>query len=490
MLFTPAINISTFSTETKRFLDRLITTPSVARQALYNTFITTLVSAGIWSKLDIMMLIGSDDATSCTNLISSDYPFARNFQTSTSNTFQPNLSFSSRNNNSAMLTHADLAKTQNYKYDSGMIGCWNLNANASSIVGSGFGPGLWTDTVSSLVRLSPSDAAGDIIIQSNSATTDSFANPGDTRGFYVVNRTSSTSFDLYRNAVNLNTFARNATPFAVTDPINFGAGPLQICAFCVGDQLTSGQITTLYNAISAYRTAILPVHTWNPFDMQINQIDLTNGNLTAKNNVFGIGVISGNPFQYCVRSNVAAPNSASGKYHVEFTQHKAAAGGANTTGLTACGMCSVHLEISNFLSNNFDQSTNGAASFRGGTFSDTINNIVTVISGAPFPVEGEVIAMEVDFLNKRIWFKSSVVGGDWNNIGGADPATNTGGIDITFWLTDNADATANGRAPIFLFCAPQDPAVPGLTGYGITMNVGASAYAITPSAGFGNWVAA
>jgi hypothetical protein len=78
----------------------------------------------------------------------------------------------------------------------------------------------------------------------------------------------------------------------------------------------------------------------------------------------------------------------------------------------------------------------------------------------------------VDRTNNKIWFKNLTAGSGWNNavIGSQNPATNTGGIDISaitgsvYPMSDQNDLN-DAR----------------------TVNLGASAYAGVIPAGFTNW---
>jgi hypothetical protein len=84
-------------------------------------------------------------------------------------------------------------------------------------------------------------------------------------------------------------------------------------------------------------------------------------------------------------------------------------------------------------------------------------------------IDGDVLCTAVDLDNDRIWFR--VNGGDWNNSPAADPATNTGGIDIS--------AIPAGDRYVWV-----DAEEPGDT---VTFNFGRTAYAHTPPTGFGDW---
>jgi hypothetical protein len=84
--------------------------------------------------------------------------------------------------------------------------------------------------------------------------------------------------------------------------------------------------------------------------------------------------------------------------------------------------------------------------------------------------QGDVLSFALDLDNKKIWFRTNnnVV---WNNKPGDDPATNTGGIDIS---TLNA-------GPYFAFGQGYR------TRDTFTANFGGSPYVLPVPSGFGNW---
>jgi hypothetical protein len=90
--------------------------------------------------------------------------------------------------------------------------------------------------------------------------------------------------------------------------------------------------------------------------------------------------------------------------------------------------------------------------------------VVTTIQTA---VAGNIGCVAYDIGNGTIWFRTN--GGNWNNSGTSNPATNTGGISLLFGSSVYPAAA--------LYDATDQ----------ITVNFGATAYAFTPPTGFGNW---
>jgi hypothetical protein len=83
---------------------------------------------------------------------------------------------------------------------------------------------------------------------------------------------------------------------------------------------------------------------------------------------------------------------------------------------------------------------------------------------------GDVLCVALDMSNKRLWFRRNA--GTWNNSGTADPATNTGGFDVSALFT----SAAAFPIAVLVDTGPTD-----------TLNAGASAFAQTMPSGFVAW---
>ncbi len=176
-------------------------------------------------------------------------------------------------------------------------------------------------------------------------------------------------------------------------------------------------------------------------------IALSNGNLT------GTGTANA--------ANVAKATSGSlaGLFYCSFTATTAAGG------ITGVGIANAFA----FINSALGVDTNSLSYRPSGL---VIVNSATVATIASY-ASGAVIDMAVDFTNAKIYFRPN--GGNWNNSGAANPATNTGGISIS--------ALAAGVAyyPSIGLNATSDA---------ITANFGATSYAHAAPSGFGNWPAA
>ena len=181
-------------------------------------------------------------------------------------------------------------------------------------------------------------------------------------------------------------------------------------------------------------------------------ITLSNGNLTATA-TGGTG-----SSRLLVR---ATTSKSSGKWVFAFDP--TAVGAA--TGEYAVGVAAAGASLTNYLGN--DNNSIGAFAngqiWRGGV-QRLAANAVTDYSAAASEV---MIAVDLD--NHTFWVREGA--GNWNNNGSADPATNTGGIDISalpttlfptvqFWTANDA-GTINFGAIAFTNAAPS-----GFTAWG------------------------
>ena len=187
--------------------------------------------------------------------------------------------------------------------------------------------------------------------------------------------------------------------------------------------------------------------TWNPADKAAS-IDLSSGNLTFKLNANGY---------YGVRSVASA---STGKKYWELA--------ANTIVSPLFGI------VEGIVNGAFP--TNGGGFNLGSTLDGIgwtgdgriiLNDaVVATIQGWQ---QGNVLSFALDLDNKKIWFRTNA--GAWNNNPANDPATNTGGIDIS--------TLAGG---------PYFPFGQGFSGRDtFTANFGGSAYTHSMPSGFGNW---
>jgi len=179
--------------------------------------------------------------------------------------------------------------------------------------------------------------------------------------------------------------------------------------------------------------------TWNPLDKSAGII-LSNNNLTAQWNTAAGGVRSTNSY-------------TTGKWYFEIT-HTTAGNNSNTcSGVTTAA---VGLTVPTF----------GNVGVRC-TTGDIIANASTVATLGVVTV-GSRLCFALDLVNQQMWVRLN--GGNWNNSGTANPATNTGGFSISFF-----------SAPVFAWASFGDNLCVQVA------NFGATAFVYSMPSGFSAW---
>lgn len=171
-------------------------------------------------------------------------------------------------------------------------------------------------------------------------------------------------------------------------------------------------------------------------------ITLSNSNLTA---TMGANVNS---------LTKGTSSETTGKFFASFT-------------VTTSGGASVGAAIVNaFINSALGIDTNSLAYRPGGTIVGNNSVIATIASYT----SGDVVDMALDLTDQEVWFR--VNGGNWNNSGTANPATNTGGIS-----TSSVFLTVGAFPAIGL----------SATGAAVTINLGGTSYTFAAPSGFSNW---
>lgn len=145
--------------------------------------------------------------------------------------------------------------------------------------------------------------------------------------------------------------------------------------------------------------AITPT-TWNPSDRTATT--LSNGNLSTQATAAG-----------GVRSVFSA---STGKWYWEVLFVGGSGGAFGIANASAV------------LSTAWTTPTNAALAYNGATY---VNNVVQSGAGIAITGAGQTVGIALDLTALRIWFRNVTTAGNWNNSGTANPATNTGGLNIT-----------------------------------------------------------
>ena len=183
--------------------------------------------------------------------------------------------------------------------------------------------------------------------------------------------------------------------------------------------------------------------TWNPSETDAG-LSLSNGNLTYSRNT-----ASG--------KTRALQGHRAGKKYFEIHVDQATSTGS-AFGLSKGGVDLTALEAGQ----------RGVLLFTG-SGSLYVNGATK--TGPGLPVTGSTVRFAVDFSNLQVWI--NINGGNWNGSGTADPASNTGGYDLSAFI--------GSAVPLF------PVAIAWASGNAGTANFGASAFTYAMPSGFTAW---
>ncbi len=181
-------------------------------------------------------------------------------------------------------------------------------------------------------------------------------------------------------------------------------------------------------------------------------ITLSGGNLTATRSANNAIVYSRDP-------------KSSGKQYIEFAINNI---GGSDDGVGLCGLVATQAQVAG-------SATNACIVYKSGNI--WVSGVSTGVSLGAL-ANGDVISVAFDWTNLKVYFRKN--GGNWNNNGSANPATNTGGLTYTNTSIIGAVTyTGSAMVPCATF---------GNTGTSgsnnFTLNAGASAFTYSVPSGF------
>lgn len=238
------------SPTSQQFFDRLLTPPTVVREALYSDLINSLVSTGVWSKLDVLYLFAATDiGTALVNLVSGKY---QAFLTLLNNlpSFVADRGFTGANLSLIESGFSpSTATAANYQLNDAMV----MAAIDTSLSLDQFDHAiaLSADIATWISPRNNSDLAKFAV---NCASFQNVTNSGAQSGIWLAQRTSSSASELFRDNSSIGTsaIASSALPSG-----NLRSGSAyQLTAFAAGASLNSGQRGALQSAIAAYMAAV------------------------------------------------------------------------------------------------------------------------------------------------------------------------------------------------------------------------------------------
>ncbi len=244
---TPAA--TPYSAEASQFFDRLLTPPTSARATLYAALIDSLVTGGVWAKLDTLdVFAAADQGTSLISLKSASFKPGL-IITAGIPSFSANAGWTAcgaRNTKSIDMTFNPSTAGGNYTQNDAMFACWMLGSTAESA------GGVVDLSEDSKVEIYPKYPAATTYWAINGSGAEiATANAAGPDGFWLVQRTASNSCELFRAGVSQAT-STNASAALINLTLVSNPVANKIAAFAAGGSLTSGAITAFYNAMNTF----------------------------------------------------------------------------------------------------------------------------------------------------------------------------------------------------------------------------------------------
>jgi hypothetical protein len=247
---------TSFLPEAQSLFARFTTPPTLARQILINNLINSLVSAGVWAKLDALYVMAAADAQSARqNWIANQY----NLTPVSAPTFTADRGYQGNGTSSYLGTgfNATTAVSPKFVQNSGAIAVWSRTdvANANYFdCGS-------ASSVSSQYRFNSRSTNADTMRGAlNVGGLVNYGAAGTSLGHFALSRTASNLTTAYRNGVSLATEAslsvtlENVEFRILTSGGVFSARQLAISH--IGSGLTVGETLAAYNAFNTYLQAV------------------------------------------------------------------------------------------------------------------------------------------------------------------------------------------------------------------------------------------
>lgn len=246
-------------------------------QTAFSTLICSLVSNGVWAKLDVLYVFATNSsANALLNLKSSSYAGTANG----SPTFTADAGFLGVDASGTVYIDTGFnpnTASGNYAANSKSLSAWS-NTNAASSAGggavigyfvSGLGAGTCNGAATTCLDGVYPDYSSTGSLYFLDATSADVANANST-GHYLVNKTGSNLVTGYKNATSAG--SNNATAnsplesqnmyvlaLGTNGGIGIAGGGYQIMAASIGGGLTAGNITVLCHDLNLYLTTIASV---------------------------------------------------------------------------------------------------------------------------------------------------------------------------------------------------------------------------------------
>jgi hypothetical protein len=239
--------------EASALFARMTSQPDGTRKGLINALISSLISGGMWSKLDMLHVTAAhDEQAACRNWVADAY----NLTAVSSPTFTTDRGFASDGAASYLDTGFQPGVSAGSKalQDDNHFGLWIRN----NVSGSGIDAGSTNHTINA-------NNAGNLSARNMAGTSDTVALSVNTSvGHTVHSRSASATYSRYKDGLSLGDATRtSASPNALNLFLccrnASGASAFstrEIAVAHAGSALSAGEVSSLRTALNTYLTAI------------------------------------------------------------------------------------------------------------------------------------------------------------------------------------------------------------------------------------------
>ena len=259
---------SVLDSSTTAWIAQVVTnggTVSDARAAVVDEFIRGLKADGLWTKQERLWLLAAENSQSAlTDIVGLTLAIANGSPTFTTDQGYTGVDASTTvyldtgwNPPGATLFAQDSAHISIYS---------NTNTTSSASGGCPYGLTFQPAQIGIFIRYSD----GTLRPRINDTTLSTNATNADSRGFYIVNRDTSTTEQVYKNGVNYASNGTTSAPDTSTDNIfilagnSSNSGPvspafgsaIQVSMAGLGSSLSAADAVNFYKRVRSYVTAI------------------------------------------------------------------------------------------------------------------------------------------------------------------------------------------------------------------------------------------
>ena len=227
--------------------------PTNARKALIDALITSLKSAGVWAKLDVLWIPAAHDSQA--GRLNWKSPGTFTLAEVSSPTFTADRGYTGNGTSSYLTTGwAPATNGVNYTQNSASLIAWCRTSAQQTA-------NLYGTATNGQARLLTRSATDNLVYTVNATTTKSVANT-DGAGLYAVVRSAALNSQSYKNGAAFGT-ADTTTASATLTATQFNLlrnnstfSSAEIAIAAAGASLDATENANLYNALQTYMTAI------------------------------------------------------------------------------------------------------------------------------------------------------------------------------------------------------------------------------------------